>query len=142
VGKLCYWVTKVGGRLRPRDEAKLKLRQTNSGLACLQCIYNPYSILLACHGSQWKPEFLHSSFDSEDDSRTSITFYTPASRDVYSVGIVQQCISLDSKVGTQSATILNSTDVSMAMLKWVKEILLKQCTNTPTLLKMVCCGTP
>ena len=51
---------------------------------------------------------------------------------MYSIGIVQQCLSFDSKVGTQSvATLLNNTDHLKAMLKETKkEILLKDKART------------
>ena len=68
----------------------------------------------------------------EVDNIASRTFRTLASEDVYSIGIVQQCLSLDSKVGTQSVvTLLNNTDHLNAMLKETKkEVLLKDKAQT------------
>ena len=76
--------------------------------------------------------FLFRLLASEDDNIASNAFCTLASQDVYSLGIVQQCIMLDSKIGTQSiATILNTKDHSNTLLKGIKkDIMIKDKEQT------------
>ena len=85
-----------------------------------------YSVLLALSWPSMKARA------PEVDNIASRTFRTLASQDVYSIGIVQQCLSLDSKVGTQSVTtLLNNTAHLKAMLKETKkEVLLKDEART------------
>ena len=71
--------------------------------------------------------FLHGLLFYECDDLASRTFHTLASQDIYSIRIVLQCLSLDSKLGTKSvATILNSNDPSLSSLKIIKKSILKK----------------
>ena len=78
----------------------------------LSRFHSQYFVLLALSWSSMearnlnlKLEFLFCLLSSEDDNIASSAFHTLASQDVYSLGIVQQCIMLDSKIGTQSVAI-------------------------------------
>ncbi len=64
--------------------------------------------------------FLYRLLSSEWNDRM---FRTLASQDIlYAIGIVQQCMSLNSKLGTQSvATIHNSSELSPSLLNEIKK---------------------
>ena len=104
----------------------------------LSRFHSRYSVLLALSWHSMKARvliiklgYLCHLISPEVDNIASRT-RTLTSQDVYSIGIVQQCLSFDSKVGTQSvATLLNNTDHLKAMLKETKkEILLKDKART------------
>ena len=69
--------------------------------------------------------FLSRLLSSEHDTLASRTFQTLASQDIYSLSIVQQCIFLDSKLGTNAtASILcNTDDPKVHFRKAIKAIL-------------------
>ena len=68
-----------------------------------------------------KISFLCRVLSSESDTLATRTFLTLASQDVYSLGIVKQCIALDSKLGTNAVSItLNNVEDPKGMLKEIK----------------------
>ena len=74
-----------------------------------------------------KLSFLCRILSSENDIIATRMLPTLASQDVYRLGIVQQCIALDSKLGTDSVSVvLNNVDDPKLLLKEVKNsVLLK-----------------
>ena len=105
----------------------------------LSRFHSQYSVLVAMSWPSMvtrtlklKLGFLFYLLASEDDNIASSTFHTLASQDVYSLGIVQQCFMLDSKIGTQSvATILNTKIHSKTLLKGIKkDIMIKDKERT------------
>ena len=72
-----------------------------------------------------KLRFLSRLLSSEHDTLASRTFHTLASQDIYSLSIVQQCIFLDSKLGTNAtASILcNTHDPKVHLRRALKTIL-------------------
>ena len=107
-------------------EVPSRNRETNSKTLKF---YSRYSVLLILSWPSMetitlnlKLGFLFRLLSSEDDNIASSTFRTLASQDVYSFGIVQQCIMLDAKIGTQSvATNQNTKDHSKTLLKSIKK---------------------
>ena len=83
--------------------------------------------------------FLCHLLSSEHDTLASRTFHALASQDIYSLSIVQQCIFLDSKLGTTAtASILSYTDHPKVHLgKAIKAILDQDKTQAPA-----CHSTP
>ena len=86
----------------------------------LSRFHSRFSVLLGLSWSSMparvlmlKLGFLHSLLFYECDDLASQTFHTLASQDIYSIRIVLQYLSLESKLGTKSvATIINSNDPS------------------------------
>ncbi len=69
-----------------------------------------------------KLSFLYRVLSSERNYLATRMFRTLASQDIYAIGIVQQCMSLGSKLSTQSvATILNSSELSPSLLNEIKK---------------------
>ena len=100
------------------------------GILQLSKHHSQHSVLLAFSWPSMKAKklsFLCRILSLGNDTIATRTLLTLASQDVYRLGIVQQCIALDSKLGTDSVSvILNNVDDSKPLFKEVKNsILLK-----------------
>ena len=89
----CQWSGQLMERL-PQDKASLRCSSGSSALAASK---------LLSHNR---------------DNIATRTFRTIASHNVYNISVVEQCIFLDSTLGTKStAYILNNTDMVEAVVK-------------------------
>ena len=71
--------------------------------------------------------FLCRLLASEHDTLASRTFHTLASQDIYRINVAQQCIFLDSKLGTNAtASILSNIEDPKALLRKAKQAIIKQ----------------
>ena len=102
----------------------LRLSRFHSHLAPLLALSWPS---MAARINLLKLRFLCRLLSSEHDTLASRTFHTLASQDIYSVNVAQQCIFLDSKLGTNAtASILSNIEDPKALLRKAKQAIIKQ----------------
>ena len=82
-----------------------------------------------------KLSYFHRLLTSDNDSRGTRTFNTLASIDVYKLGLTQQCLFLDSEVGSGAvAELLSNPDSATFHLKQAKANIIKLDWKTSVLL--------